>query len=401
MVDWSFPVLFAIYLIFLLVVGWRSRSSKDPEDFFLASRSLSHRSVAFSLGATVVGGSAVIVTGSLVYTHGLAGLWYDIGGIMGLLILGLFIAPRIRGMKARSLPDLLGMSFGRSAKVGASLLLVLVEIGWVALLMQATRFILAEALGLSPSFALLMAALVFILYTLIGGHRAVVRTDKIQMVVAIAAMGSILAGLLLKGAQFQTSKMQFPTSDHFTPSLVISAFLVMLLSHVVGPDIYSKVFSSRSTKDARRGVLGGAFLKILSSLLVGSIALLAASIYGGTISGGEVFPTAAAGTLPPLLFSVAMLGLVSVMLSSADSCLISGATFLSWDLLGDRTSVLARSLAVTMIGSISYLVAFHSSGLLETLTLSYTLFSAGMVPAVFLSIWKKKLGLRTIGALAS
>ncbi|MGA1847735.1 MAG: hypothetical protein ACMUHB_00210, partial [Thermoplasmatota archaeon] len=42
-----------------------------------------------------------------------------------------------------------------------------------------------------------------------------------------------------------------------------------------------------------------------------------------------------------------------------------------------------------------------SSGLLETLTLSYTLFSAGMVPAVFLSIWKKKLGLRTIGALAS
>jgi hypothetical protein len=48
-----------------------------------------------------------------------------------------------------------------------------------------------------------------------------------------------------------------------------------------------------------------------------------------------------------------------------------------------------------------YLVAFHSSGLLETLTLSYTLFSAGMVPAVFLSIWKKQMGLRTSGALAS
>jgi len=401
MVEIIFPFLFVLYLGILLFIGWRSRSSNSNEDFFLASRSLSHRSVAFTMGATVVGGSAVIVTGSLVFSHGVAGLWYDLGGIAGLLILGIFIAPRIRKMRARSLPDLLGMGFGRPAQVVSSILLVLVEIGWVALLMQATRYILSEAVGLSSHVALVLSAAVFISYTFIGGQRAVVRTDRLQMLLALGALTAVLIGLVMKGARFQSSTMQFPFNGPLTLSAVIAAFLVMLLSHVVGPDVYSKVLSARSAKDARRGVLGGALFKVLSSLLVGSVALLGISIYGNSIAGGELFPTAARDTLPPILFSIAMLGFVSVMLSSADSCLISGATFLSWDLPGKRTFRSSRYLAVISMGVVSYLVAFHSSGIMETLTFSYTLFSAGMVPAVLFSPWKVRMRLKTAGALAS
>jgi SSS family solute:Na+ symporter len=208
-------------------------------------------------------------------------------------------------------------------------------------------------------------------------------------------------GLLLQGGRIPNSALDFPVTAGFSPSLALSAFIIMFLSHVVGPDIYSKVFSSRSIEDSRKGVIGGALFKLLSSLLVASIALVGISIYGASVSGGSLIPTAARDTLPPLVFSIAMVGMVSVMLSSADSCLISGATFLSWDLMGGKGVKFARILGIAGLGALAYFVAFYSSGILDTLTLSYTLFSAGIVPAVFLIPWKEKMRLTSNGAIGS
>lgn len=401
MVEWTFATMLGAYLLSLLVIGWFSRSRSDPEDFFIASRSLSHRSIAYTLGATVVGGSAVIVTGSLVFTYGLSGLWYDIGGIIGLVFLGLFVAPRIRKTRAHSLPDLVGMKYGAHSKTVATLLLILVEVGWIAILLQATRFVLTCALGVSSNVALFISAFVFIAYTVVGGQRAVVRTDKLQMILAVAALGAVLLGLLYEGGEVPDTALDFPITTGFSPSLAVSAFIIMFLSHAVGPDIYSKVFSSRSSKASRYGVLGGALFKLLSTLLVASIALLGISIYGDSISGGSLIPTAARETLPPIVFSFAMIGMVSVMLSSADSCLISGATFLSWDLMKGRWEKLSRTFSVVILGAFSLILAFSSDSIIDTLTLSYTLFSAGMVPAVFLSPWKDRIGLSSKGAIGS
>jgi hypothetical protein len=69
--------------------------------------------------------------------------------------------------------------------------------------------------------------------------------------------------------------------------------------------------------------------------------------------------------------------------------------------LGGRGAKYSRIFGVISLGAFSYFIAFHSSGILDTLTLSYTLFSAGMVPAVFLSPWKEKLRLTSYGAIGS
>jgi len=401
MLEATFLIILCAYLLVLLAIGWKSRSRGSDEEFFIAGRSLDQRSVAFTIGATVVGGSAVIVTGSLVFAHGLAGLWYDIGGILGLLFLGFFVAPKIRKTGAHSLPDLIGRNYGSSGRTISSLVLVLVEIGWIALLMQAARFVLQVGLDLDPEIALMVSAGVFVGYTVIGGQKAVVRTDIVQMVLAIIALGAILVGLLVMGGGIRPSSLNFPVTDGFGIDLAIPAFLTFFLSHVVGPDIYSKVFSSRSSSHAARGVIGGALLKLMSSILVAMIALVGYSVYGSSIGGGSLIPTAANDTLPGIAFAIAMVGLLSIMLSSADSCLISGATFISWDLIGGRKGSITRPLSVLALGAAAYLVAFHSTGIIDTLNLTYTLYAAAIVPSVFLIIWRKKLGVNSVGAAAS
>lgn len=400
MLEVLFIVAFITYLSVMVLLGYMNRSGRSLSNFFLASRSLGSNSVGLSLGATVIGGSAVIVTCSLVFNYGLVGLWYDIGAITGLMILGLWLGPKVRATGAHSLPDLIGKAYGNSGKVSSSILLVAVEIGWIALLLQASGFVISEATGLGMEFTMLIATMVFIAYTALGGQMAVVKTDKVQIGFIVLSLFAILFALISSGATMPGSGIRFPVTGDFGPSMVISAFLVMFLSNLVGPDIYSKLFSAKDPGNAGKGSIIAGSLRLIVSLTVGTIALLGVSYYGDQVSGATLLPYAAKDLLPPFVSVIVIIGLLSIMISSADSCLLSGATFISWDLVNSR-KVWVRTMAIFGLGTGAFILAFYSPGIIETLTLTYTVFSAGMVPAVILLFFKDRLRLNKWGAISS
>ena len=401
MMEWEFLLMICIYFLILLSIAILSKGSGSGKDYFLASRELTSRSVGATMGATTIGGSAVLATAAATYTFGLPGIWYDLAGGIGLIALGFLIAPKIRKAGAHSLPDLIGVAYGGKGKITSALLLLFVEIGWIALLIQASGFVISSVLSISSGSALLISVVVFVLYTAIGGQRAVVRTDVLQMVFILLMFIVLSFSLFLEGGSINMRSIDFPISEGFGIGTLLAVFSMMFLSHIVGPDIYSKIFSARSPGDARWGTITAGFLKIIVGLFIGAIVLMSVSIYGSDLTPGELIPHAAENSLPPLLFYLIMLGLLSVMLSSADSCLLSGSTFLSWDLLGDKYGKLGRVSSVFLIGGASYFVASVSPGLLSTLILTYTFFSASMIPAVALSPWRDKFHINKVGAISS
>ena len=85
------------YLSALIAIGlYSSRKIKSSKGFFLADRSLGWFAITATITATTVGGSATIVAGGRIYASGLPALWYDIGGALGLIVLGLFLARKVR-----------------------------------------------------------------------------------------------------------------------------------------------------------------------------------------------------------------------------------------------------------------------------------------------------------------
>ena len=58
-------------------------------------------------------------------------------------------------------------------------------------------------------------------------------------------------------------------------------------------------------------------------------------------------------------------------------------------------------ISIGLIGCISYMVAFISPGIISTLTLAYTLFSASIVPGVLLIPWRRKLGIGSTSVMIS
>ncbi len=367
-----------LYLTMLLLLGLRRRparkKNKDSrEEFYLASKDLGPLETSATIGATVVGGSATVVTAALVYSYGPYGLVADLAGAAGLLVLGLSLSRKVWSSRAHSLPNMLERSFGRGLGRVSSLLLIVTEVGWIALLIKATEGVLI-ALNFYPEQALLVSTIIFILYTSIGGQRVVALTDIFQislvfLALSLAAGRSVLTHLPLRG----TATMP--------PSLFITLLFTMFLSHIIGPDIYSKIFSSRDPKSASIGALGGGIVKLLVALLV----FVMVSGSAAHVKNGEgVLPELGAALLPSPLIGLFLAALLAIMMSSADSCLISASTMLEWDILQKELPQWTRTLMVCILGIAGYFITLSAGSIISLLMLSYGLFTSSLVlPILF------------------
>src|SRR5712691_8524089 len=186
------------YLVAVLVIGftWRRRAGRDEASYFVADRSLNTFWGFVGLASLTTGGSTTIALAALVYEHGVSGLWLDLSGALGLFALALFLARRVRREGAVTLPEIVGRYYGPGARKAAGLLVLVSEIVWFALLVEATQVVLTVAFGFSPIPAIVGSTAVFVLYTSLGGQFAVVRTDLVQyglMVIGIPGIALVCA----------------------------------------------------------------------------------------------------------------------------------------------------------------------------------------------------------------
>ena len=91
-------VLLAVYLLAMLAIGLASRrtASKGEASFYVADRSYGGFRGFVALASTTTGGSSTLVCAALVWRHGLAGIWIDLAGAIGLALLAFGLAGRVR-----------------------------------------------------------------------------------------------------------------------------------------------------------------------------------------------------------------------------------------------------------------------------------------------------------------
>jgi len=271
----------ALYLIAVLAVGfaWRRRAGRDDASYYVADRSLDTFWGFTGMASLTTGGSTTIALAMLVYSKGIVGLWLDLAGALGLLVLGLFLARRVRREGAVTLPEIVGRYYGEPARRAAGALVVASEIAWFALLTEATQVVLTAAFGLAPLTAILLSTAAFVTYTALGGQYAVVRTDLLQYGLMLVGIPGIALVSALRGAHglsgLPAEVWRFPTSPVFTARDVLGMLVLIGLPHLVGSDVYAKLLSCRDEDTARRATLLAAGSKVLFGFSVAAIALAA------------------------------------------------------------------------------------------------------------------------------
>jgi SSS family solute:Na+ symporter len=389
-----------VYLAAVLAIGflWRRRAGRDEISYFVADRSLSTFWGFLGLASLTTGGSTTIVLAAFVYAHGVSGLWLDLAGALGLVALGLILARRIRRERAVTLPEIVGRYYGDGARRAAAALVLVSEIVWFALLVEATQTVLTAALQVPPLPALLASTAVFLAYTSLGGQFAVARTDLVQYGAMLVAIPGVALYFALTGAKglggLPPEVWSFPLSRDVRAGDVLALVVLIGLPHLVGSDVYAKLLSCRDEATARRSALLAAVSKVVFGFSIAAIALAARKALP-PVDPSNALPAAILGFAPPAAAALILVGLVATMQTSADIVLLSACAVTVRDLapraLGRNSGVRAARWLAPVYGALGLLVALSlGRDVVETLKLGYSIFAAGIILPVLAALVPRK-----------
>jgi len=399
----------------MITIGLASRRrARGADNFFVAGRSGTSLFITGSLLATIVGGSATVGMAGLGFSRGLTGMWWLLVGSVGLIVLGVFWAGKVREFGLYTLPELVEKQYDKRIGLAASILIVISWLGVIAAQIIASGTILS-VLGLgSPVMWMVIFSAVFIGYTLLGGQYAVIRTDVFQ--IGIIFVG-IFAGLGLamyrlggwSGLEMSLApeRFSFPLSPQFGGYELAALLLLVGLTYVVGPDMYSRLFCARDAKTARKSVFWAAALIIPFALAITLIGMGASALFP-QIAPEQAFPTVISEVLPPIVGAIVLAALLGAVMSSADTCLMTASTILSVDIVGRFKPSLKQEQILSIsrwgivgLGLLSLLLALLLKGVISALLFAYTVYTSGLILPVLAGFYKDKLKLTPAGALAA
>jgi len=408
-------IIVIIYFIAMIALGLSTRKqARNAGSYFVAGRSGSTLFITGSLIATIIGASATIGMAGLGFARGLTGAWWILSGSVGLVMLGFLFARKVRENGFYTLPALIEKQYGRIPAMAASILIV---VAWMAVI--AGQIIAAgtimTVLGYgSATLWICVSTAVFILYTVLGGQRAVLKTDLWQTIIIFLGIFAGLAFVLSKVGGFTGLKnslpanyFSFPVSAKFSPIELLNYLLLVGLTYVVGPDMYSRIFSSKDGQTAKKSVFWTAGLLIPLAFGITLIGMTAAVLYPN-IASGQAFPSVIKGVMPPVLVGLVLAALLSAVMSSAVTCLLSVSTILTTDVIHkfkpaiteDKLLVISKW-GIVILGLLALGVALQLKGIITSLMYAYTIFTAGIIPIVIAGFWKDKLKVTNTGALTA
>jgi len=409
-------VIIAVYFLMMLVIGFYARRKvKNADGFFVAGRKGSTFFITGSLVATIVGASATVGMAGLGFSRGMTGAWWMLTGSIGLVILGIFFAGKVRNTALYTLPELAEKQYDRRVGIVTSLLIVVSWIGVIAGQILATGKIIS-VIGIGdPTVWMVIFTAVFVTYTILGGQYADISTSVVQAIVIIAGIviSATIAMPLIGGIDdmilaLPPGSFSFPLGPGFDVMDFVSYLLIIGLVYVVGPDMYSRIFCARNAKTARNAVLWTAVILVPLAFCITFIGMQAAVI-SPHISPEQAFPSMLVNNmLPPAIGGLFLAALFSATMSSADTCLISTSTILTVDIIkkwrpsiSERNTIVIARWSIIGIGLLSLLLALVVKGIISALLFAYTVYTCGIILPVMAGFFRERLKLTPAGALAA
>eukprot|EP00752_Nemacystus_decipiens_P014104 g12540.t1 len=196
-IDW---LIIAGYFTVIIVIGaLASRGTSDADGFFLGGRRMPAWAVAMSFAATTLSAATFIGGPAESFKTDLTLLSYEIAKLLGALVVAVLFLPPLYRAGSTTVYGYLGQQVGPGAAKAASAMFLIGRLlaSGARLFIAGTAFSLILFGNLEPTnmiTAIILFGVVGTLYTVLGGIKAVIWTDTLQLIVVV---GAVLAALLL------------------------------------------------------------------------------------------------------------------------------------------------------------------------------------------------------------
>ena len=377
-------MLTGLVLIYLIVLMWfgfcGERHAGSGRAFLTSGGRTGALLCALSLVSTIIGGSATLGMGSLAQKTGSGAFWWLGVGAIGLFLHG-WIAPKIRALPAVTLPEVVGIVAGRNAERWAG---VIIAVSWIAV--TAAQFVALHTLLMTLSSPLaaevlyVMIAGVVIIHTITGGQSAVIRTDALQAVLLIGGFTAAAFWLLGDRPAALAKLDPVPFGENFGLWDWGRMMLLVGITYVVGPDMFSRTFSARDGQTARLAAWIASPWLVWFGIVVTGLALL--NLQDPQPVAGWLSETS---DMPDWLKGALAIGLISALCGSADTVLLSASGIVERSLLaGDRTSVVRFFVGV--FGFAAAAAVYVSKDIIWLLLTAYSFFVPGVALPLLIAL---------------
>jgi len=410
----SLGIIFGSLIItFLIGISIREKNSSIV-NYYVGGRSKSSSSVTGSLVATAIGGSAILGLSGLAYSKGFPAVWWLFSASISLLIFGIFWAKKVRAYEVFTLPEVLEKQYNSpSIKIASSFIIVIAWLGIIAAQMIATGKILYIVLPEYYKIAITLCAAVIIIYTLKGGQNSVIKTEIFQfLLIFIGIILTLILAYIKHGAVssqlLPDGHLNFPTNQELGFREILTYFLFVGTSFIAGPDIYSRILSSKDREAAQTSIFKSSFIIAILAAAIVSIGLYSKMIYPD-VEQESSFQYLVINTAPIYLQGIIFAALIAAFLSTASACLLTSGIILTNDILNpivfnnrlsDKRKLAITKIMIIICASGSLITAMHVTQIIESFLFALTVYTAGIVPAVILGFYKDKFRLNKYGATA-
>jgi SSS family solute:Na+ symporter/sodium/proline symporter len=406
-----------VYLAVLSGVGyWRSRRMQTADDFLVAGRTLPARVLVFTLLSTWIGSGSLFAGAGLGYRTGFAALWQSAGAWVGIALV-YFLAPRVRRLAQYTVPDILELRYGPAARVLGTITIVLAYTTIAAYQFRGGGRLLNLVAGLDPTTGALITAVFCIAYTALAGMLSVAYLDVgngLMMLIGVIAAVFFLVGdagglVAAVGALRPDQVTLFGT---MSPLEALALFLPTLFLLMGEANMYQKFFSAKDERAARLAVIGWIVGTIVLETLIDSVGVFGSVVQPGLTAGDSeaIVVRVALLSLPTVLGVLLLAGAAAIVVSTANSFLLTPATNLMRDVyqrfinpgVTDQQIVLYTRGLVVLLGSLGFVIGNFFPSILAMALWAYTMYGAGITPALLAAlIWPRATPTAGVASIAA
>ena len=353
--DVVIVIVYAVFIFGLAQFVSREKGgkAKDSEAYFLASKNLPWWAIGSSLIAANISAEQIVGMSGSGYRLGLAIASYEWMAAITLLIVGKYFLPIFLKNGIHTMPQYLNQRYGANIRtimavfwLGLYVFVNLTSILWLG------SIAVNRVAGVDQTMALFLLGGFALFYQLYGGLKAVALTDIVQVTLLVFG-GLVISALTLneisggQGVFYGLSTLIDEAPDKFNMilepgdvgyqelpgiSVLIGGMWIANLSYWgFNQYIIQRALAARDIKEAQKGIVFAAFLKLLMPIVVVLPGLAAVILAPGLDPADQAYPTMMR-YLPPGLLGLVFAALMAAIVASTASKINSVATIFTLDL---------------------------------------------------------------------
>lgn len=352
--TWQDYAVILVYLAAMLLLGaWLGRHRQSDEEYFLGGRRMPWFAVGVSIIASLLSSLTYLSEPGEVWNSGVTHMFGKMLAIpFEIIVVWLFCVPFLMRFRFTSAYEYLEHRFNRPTRTLGAALFVAMVVLWMGFVVLASSVILARLSGMELWAVIAAVGVVATVYTTMGGLRAVVWTDVVQVALLVGGGVAVISYVAVStqtwlpqwyaavqthlAANRQAETIPWFSLDPTVRATVVTVAVNMTVWHVcthtANQMAVQRYYSTRNLRAARRSFLTGALLGVAINLMLLVVGMAMVYFYFGQglspDSGLDpldrqqrdlIFPVFAVVRLTPGMGGAILAALLAAAMSSIDS----------------------------------------------------------------------------------